>query len=105
MVWTADRHRGGFTAIVAALLLVVLAAATPLPAGERPVMVELFTSQGCSSCPPADSYLGELAKREGIIALAYHVDYWNYIGWHDPFSSKRMTQRQKDYQRSLNQRY
>jgi hypothetical protein len=71
----------------------------------RPVVVELFTSQGCSSCPPADAYLRELAKRSDIIPLAYHVDYWNYIGWVDPFASQQTTQRQRDYARSLGQRY
>lgn len=66
-----------------------------------PVVVELFTSQGCSSCPPADAFLGELAQRSDLIALAFHVDYWNYIGWEDPFSSPEATQRQRDYARSL----
>jgi hypothetical protein len=70
-----------------------------------PVVVELFTSQGCSSCPPADEYLGELATRGDVIALAFHVDYWNYIGWTDPFASKQMTHRQKAYSRALGQRY
>jgi hypothetical protein len=71
----------------------------------RPVVVELFTSQGCSSCPPADAYLRELARRGDVIALAYHVDYWNYIGWVDPFASNETTQRQRDYARTLGQRY
>ena len=65
-------------------------------------LVELFTSQGCSSCPAADKYLSELiekAKKEGktIFALSFHVDYWNYIGWRDPYSSKEFTDRQKTY--------
>ena len=74
-------------------------AASTAPAGEAgaPVVVELFTSQGCSSCPPADAYLGDLARREGILALGFHVDYWNYIGWADPYSLKLATQRQQDY--------
>ena len=46
-----------------------------------PWSIELFTSQGCSSCPPADAYLGALAKRPDIVALSFHVDYWDYIGW------------------------
>src|SRR6266478_8970543 len=62
-----------------------------------PVVVELFTSQGCSSCPPADAYLGDLARREDILALGFHVDYWNYIGWADPYSLKLATRRQQDY--------
>src|SRR5271163_4486447 len=51
----------------------------------RPVVVELFTSQGCSSCPAADALLGELAARPNVIALAFHVDYWDSIGWRDRF--------------------
>jgi hypothetical protein len=66
-----------------------------------PVVVELFTSQGCSSCPPADALLGELSKRPNIVALAFHVDYWDYIGWKDPFASPQFTQRQHDYGRTL----
>jgi len=70
-----------------------------------PVVVELFTSQGCSSCPPADHFLGELAQRSDVLALAFHVDYWNYIGWTDPFASKVATQRQRDYAQQLALRY
>ncbi len=70
-----------------------------------PVVVELFTSQGCSSCPPAEALLGELAEEEGIIALELHVDYWDYIGWEDPFGSPQMTERQRDYARELELRY
>lgn len=64
-------------------------------------VVELFTSQGCSSCPPADAVLGELVEQENVVALAYHVDYWNYLGWEDTFSSKQSTDRQYDYARTL----
>jgi hypothetical protein len=78
----------------------------PLHASEPSlIVVELFTSQGCSSCPPADAYLGELARRPDVLALSYHVDYWNYIGWTDPFASKAATQRQRDYAKHLNLRY
>ncbi|WP_420405413.1 DUF1223 domain-containing protein [Nisaea sp.] len=68
---------------------------------SRPIVLELFTSQGCSSCPQADRLLGELAMEPDVIALAYHVDYWNYIGWEDPFSSKAMSDRQRRYGRAL----
>jgi hypothetical protein len=72
------------------LLLAVLLA-------TQPVVVELFTSQGCSSCPPADALIRELRKQPNVIAIAYHVDYWNYIGWRDPFSSRDWTLRQNQY--------
>ncbi len=62
-----------------------------------PVVVELFTSQGCSSCPPADDFLGELAKLPDVIALALHVDYWDYLGWKDTFATPKFSDRQKAY--------
>jgi len=69
-------------------------------AAERPVVVELFTSQGCSSCPPANAYLNELSKRPSdVLALAFHVTYWDYLGWKDPFSLKLATDRQERYGR------
>ena len=82
-------------AIVAAFGLGCLLAAPAL--AEGPVVVELFTSQGCSSCPPADALLGELAAREDVIALALHVDYWDYIGWADTFAQAAFTARQRGY--------
>jgi hypothetical protein len=74
-------------------------------AAMPPVVVELFTSQGCSSCPPAEAFLNELADEDGVIALELHVDYWDYIGWPDPFASPHITQRQRDYARELELRY
>lgn len=62
-----------------------------------PVVVELFTSQGCSSCPPADAIIAGLADREDVLALSLHVDYWNYLGWEDTFSQAAFTERQYGY--------
>jgi hypothetical protein len=68
----------------------------------QPVVVELFTSQGCSSCPPADALIRELRKQPNVIPIAYHVDYWNYLGWRDPFSAREWTQRQMQYIHAFN---
>jgi hypothetical protein len=79
-------------ALAALMLMAQDFAAAPGRAAESraPVVVELFTSQGCSSCPPADAFLGELAQRKDVIALAYHVDYWDYIGWKDRLRQPRL---------------
>jgi hypothetical protein len=69
-------------------------------AEDRPVVVELFTSQGCSACPPADAFLAELGARDDVIALALHVDYWDYIGWTDVFADPVHTARQQGYART-----
>jgi hypothetical protein len=71
---------------------------------DNPVVVELYTSQGCSSCPPADAVLAELAGRDDVIALALHVDYWDYIGWKDAFADPQHTMRQKAYARAAGAR-
>lgn len=76
----------------------LIAFATPAVA-DGPAVVELYTSQGCSSCPPADEMLIDLAARTDVIALALHVDYWDYIGWADIFADPRFTRRQQNYAR------
>jgi hypothetical protein len=93
--------------IAGAFVLNVASQPAPLASriGSSPVVVELFTSQGCSSCPPADELLGRIARdaslRGRVIPLAFHVDYWDHLGWRDPFSSAEWTQRQRDYVRAL----
>ncbi len=95
----------------AALLIAALLATTTLavadPANttsaavaDSPCVVELFTSQGCSSCPPADALLGRLAKRPGIIALSFSIDYWDYLGWRDTLASPAHSERQRAYARA-----
>ena len=72
-------------------------------ADGAPVVLELFTSEGCSSCPPADALISELgSSAKSVIPLAYHVDYWNHLGWADPFSSRQWSERQSDYARAMN---
>jgi hypothetical protein len=80
--------------LIAAALLCGAATAN---ASSRPAVVELFTSQGCSSCPPADTYIGELSQRRDVLALAFHVDYWDDLGWRDRFGLPDAVQRQRTY--------
>lgn len=92
-------------AIRAALCALFAFAALPKQAEAEPaVVVELFTSQGCYSCPPADEVLGKLAEYEDIIALSLHVDYWDYLGWRDTFAQKAFTRRQFDYRNYMGER-
>ena len=70
-------------------------------AQPRPVVVELFTSQGCSSCPPADAYVGRLSTRSDVLALSFHVDYWDDLGWRDRFALAQSARRQNVYARNL----
>lgn len=85
-------------------LVTILSFASPAVSGEHPVVVELFTSQGCTACPPADALLGQLAQRDDVIALALHVDYWDYLGWTDEFADPAFTERQRRYARAAHQR-
>jgi hypothetical protein len=92
----------GLFALVSTVGTEAMAASVPQ---HSPVVVELFTSQGCSSCPPAEAFLGELAKRKDVIALEYHVNYWDYIGWKDTFAKPAFGDRQRKYVDSLKVRY
>ena len=89
--------------VIAALSLTMHGA--PPKLGPNPVVVELFTSQGCSSCPPADALIHDIvhdpALRGRVIPLAFHVDYWDRLGWRDPFSSAEWSQRQVRYSRAM----
>lgn len=73
------------------------ALAPSVRAAARTVVLELFTSEGCSSCPPAEALLGALARLPGAVAVAWHVDYWNDLGWRDPFATRFATDRQRAY--------
>jgi len=83
------------------LLGATLGCALAAHAQPRPVVVELFTSQGCSSCPPADAYVGHLSRQSDVIALAFHVDYWDDLGWRDRFALPQSAERQNVYARNL----
>ncbi len=97
----------GFLRVMQRVLKIIavgLMLAGSAQAEDNPVVVELFTSQGCSSCPGADNLLHELAARDDVLALALHVDYWDYIGWKDTFASPQYTARQKAYAKSAGAR-
>lgn len=92
-----------FTTLV---ILALVAIAAPANAeADGPVVVELFSSQGCPACPPAEAYLRELAGRAEIIALEYHIDYYDYSGWKDPFGTPESTRRWRGYAQTLGARY
>jgi hypothetical protein len=85
-----------------ALLVALALAATPAAAApSAPVLVELFTSEGCDSCPPADAVLARLVGREDVLPLEFHVTYWDSLGWPDPFGDQAFTARQRAYARQL----
>lgn len=78
--------------------------AAPQEARRGPVLLELFTSQGCSACPPADKLLASLAGREDLLVLSFHVSYWDHMGWADPFAIPASTRRQRGYARTMRSR-
>ncbi|MFN4284235.1 MAG: DUF1223 domain-containing protein [Alphaproteobacteria bacterium] len=96
---------GACAALAGAMAATAAVSRAEAAQAEPLVVVELFTSQGCASCPPADAYLAEIVQRQGVLALSQHVDYWNYMGWKDPFSSAQASKRQKGYSNSLGGRY
>ncbi len=107
--FTPGRRSVLIGAAAAAAVVAPAVSASAAPPSSAPLAgpwaIELFTSQGCSSCPPADTQLGTLRDRPDIVALSFHVDYWDYMGWKDPFANKAMTDRQRAYARVLRQRY
>jgi hypothetical protein len=82
-------------------LLTLSASGIASAAATRPTVVELYTSQGCSSCPPAEALIPALAARADVLPLAFHVDYWDDLGWRDPFSMKEATERQNVFAKTL----
>lgn len=90
--------------LLPALAVMAMVAPISATAQDNPVVLELFTSQGCISCPPADALLSELAQDKGVLPLALHVTYWDYLGWRDSFGQEAFTQRQKAYARTLRRR-
>ncbi len=91
--------------LAGALALLVSTGVFTGPAfSSNPTVVELFTSQGCSSCPPADALLGKLKLRDDVIALTFPVDYWDYLGWKDTLASPAYSKRQRDYARARGDR-
>lgn len=90
--------------VLFAALATVVALCGAAVADDGPVVVELFTSQGCSSCPPAHDILDDLTKDDRVIVLALHVDYWDYLGWRDIFGSPQYSDRQHAYARAAGQR-
>lgn len=94
-----------YLTLAAATLIFALPSAHAAEFGKRPkAVVELFTSQGCNSCPPADEYLSQLALEGEVVALSYHVDYWDYLGWRDTLANPENTERQQAYNRAFGNR-
>ena len=91
------------SALILAALGFVFASSANAATVQNPAIVELFTSQGCSSCPPADANLIQLAKRPDVLALSFHVTYWDRLGWKDTFDQEAFTRRQSDYEAPLHE--
>ena len=95
--------------IICMLALALMMLSGPAYAAESTTphaVIELYTSQGCNSCPPADRVLYQINQEHtDLLALSYHVDYWNYLGWTDPFSDSRYSDRQRDYANRMRERY
>jgi hypothetical protein len=87
-----------------AVVPAMAASAQAAPAARQPVVIELYTAQGCSSCRKANEHLAELAEKPGVLALTFAVDYWDYLGWPDSFAQPAFADRQKAYARKLNVR-
>jgi len=97
-----DKHGRVGGSILMSLLTAI--AATPVAAGDlQPKVVELFTSQGCSSCPPANANLIKISNRKDVLALSFSVTYWDYLGWKDTYGKPEFTQRQVTYEPALKQ--
>ncbi len=87
-------YAGAFATLALGLLGMAAAAA---PASQGPAVIELFTSQGCSSCPPADALLDKMSEMPGVLTLSFSVDYWDYLGWRDTLGSPANSERQREY--------
>ncbi|MER8595128.1 DUF1223 domain-containing protein [Mesorhizobium sp. M0323] len=98
---TGSKRRTALIGLAAALFSATVLSATSGAAGQTLTVVELFTSQGCSSCPPANANLIKVKDRPGVLALSFNVTYWDYLGWKDTFGKEEFTQRQVRYEPSL----
>lgn len=90
-------NHNSFRIVIAAASMSLMGAASASAGAQNPVVVELFTSQGCSSCPPANANLVKLSNDPNILALSFAVTYWDYLGWKDIFGREEFTQRQVTY--------
>lgn len=101
MPGSTAKRRTALMGLAAALFSATVLSATSAAAGQTLTVVELFTSQGCSSCPPANANLIKVKDLPGVLALSFNVTYWDYLGWKDTFGKEEFTQRQVRYEPSL----